>query len=55
MTERYTFDWDELQKNVQNYIKSMNFGYKKELKTKNVQYINSFASFLNQDTMIFSN
>lgn len=32
--------------NVQNYIKSLNFGYRKELNKKKVKYLNAFAEFV---------
>ena len=31
---------------IQNYVKSINFGYRVQLREKKVDYINSFASFV---------
>lgn len=38
-------NWEVLRNNVQNYIKSINFGYKSRLSEIGVDYINAFASF----------
>lgn len=32
--------------NVQNYIKSLNFGYRKEMMKKKVKYVNAFAEMV---------
>lgn len=37
--------------NVQNYIKSLNFGYRKELVKRKVKYYNAFAEFLDSKTV----
>ena len=36
---------------VQNYIKSLNFGYRKVLKEKNVTYLNAYAQFVDAHTV----
>lgn len=36
---------------VQNYVKSMNWGYRVQLKSKNVSYINAFGSFADAHTI----
>jgi ribosomal protein L6P/L9E len=38
-------DWGVLRENIQNYIKGINFGYKKKLKEIEVDYINARAAF----------
>lgn len=37
--------------NVQNYIKSSNFGYKSELKENGIDYINALATFKDANTI----
>lgn len=32
--------------NVQNYIKSLNFGYRKEMNKKKVKYLNAYAELV---------
>lgn len=39
--------WSTLTHNVQNYIKSINFGYKTKMQEVGVDFINSFAEFEN--------
>ncbi|GAB5367395.1 hypothetical protein AAMO2058_001226500 [Amorphochlora amoebiformis] len=39
--------WETLITNVQKHIESLNEGYEDQLKDKNVEYINAFASFVN--------
>ncbi|KAL4431921.1 hypothetical protein ABPG74_012733 [Tetrahymena malaccensis] len=46
--------WQHLVNNVQSYIKSINFGYKKSLGELNIDYVNAFASFYDKNTLIFS-
>ncbi|XP_049805930.1 thioredoxin reductase 1, cytoplasmic-like [Schistocerca nitens] len=40
-----THDWAKLVEEVQNYIKSLNFNYRKELRTNKITYHNAFAEF----------
>ena len=44
-------DWSHLVSNVQNVIKSMNFGYRVSLRDEKVQYINAKASFIDKHTL----
>jgi len=44
-------DWSTLVENVQNHIKSINYGYRVQLKQKNVQYINEYAKFIDSHTI----
>merc|ERR1711991_316779 len=37
--------WETLQKNVENYIRSLCFGYVTDLRSKEVKYVNGFARF----------
>jgi thioredoxin reductase (NADPH) len=39
-------NWTNMVNEVQNYIKSLNFGYRKVLKEKNVTYLNAYAQFV---------
>lgn len=43
--------WTALRDNVQDYIKSLNFGYRTELAAKGVTYINGFGRFKNAHTI----
>lgn len=39
-------NWDQLKDNVQNHIKSLNFGYRVSLREKGVTYLNSLGKFV---------
>ena len=39
-------DWKKMVSNVQNHIKSLNFGYRVEMRNKSVKYINALGKFL---------
>ncbi|KAL0271435.1 UNVERIFIED_CONTAM: hypothetical protein PYX00_008532 [Menopon gallinae] len=43
--------WELMVENIQNYIKSLNFGYRKELNKRKVKYYNAFAEFLDSKTV----
>lgn len=47
--------WDVLVENVQNYIKSLNFGYRKELNKRKVKYLNAFAEFVTPHRLKLTN
>ena len=47
-------DWGTLRENIQNYIKGINFGYKKKLKQIDVDYVNARAAFKDAHTVAFS-
>ena len=38
-------------KSIQQYIKKLNFGYKSDLRSKNVKYFNCFAKFVDCNTL----
>lgn len=40
--------WEVMVENVQNYIKSLNFGYRKEMNKRHVKYLNGFGEFINE-------
>jgi thioredoxin reductase (NADPH) len=44
-------DWSTMVTQVNNYIKSLNFAYKNDLKSKKVQYINAFGKFRDANTI----
>jgi thioredoxin reductase (NADPH) len=41
----YQHSWEKLRENVQDYIKGLNFGYRVQLREKNVTYLNKLGSF----------
>ncbi|CAG0878856.1 unnamed protein product [Darwinula stevensoni] len=43
--------WEDLVMEVQNYIGSLNWGYRVALRDKNVDYFNAFASFVDPHTV----
>jgi thioredoxin/glutathione reductase (selenoprotein) len=38
-------NWEKMRNNVQDYIASLNWGYRVQLREKSVDYVNSYASF----------
>lgn len=48
-------DWSKLVEKVQNNIKSSNFKYRVELRTKGVNYINSYGRFVDNHTLELEN
>lgn len=46
-----TFDWSQMVKSVNSYIKSINFKYKVELRDKKVKYENLLGSFVDEHTL----
>lgn len=45
------FNWEQLVERIQDNIKSSNFKYRVELRTKKVEYINAYAKFVDQHTL----
>jgi len=43
--------WDKMVTNIDNYIKSLNWNYKTELRSKKVKYYNKFATFVDPHTL----
>lgn len=41
-----THNWDTMKTAVNNYIGSLNWGYRVSLRDKNVNYVNSYAEFV---------
>lgn len=38
-------NWEKMVEEIQNYVKSLNFGYRKALREKSVTYLNAYAQF----------
>lgn len=49
--EGTSFNWEVLVEQCQGYIKTLNFGYKSELKSERVEYINALGSFTDANTV----
>ena len=47
-------DWVVLRQNIQDYIKGINFGYKKKLKEIGVDFIDAKATFKDKHTVSFN-
>ncbi|KAG8468147.1 hypothetical protein KFE25_007199 [Diacronema lutheri] len=46
-----THNWERMVENVQMHIKSINFGYRSELMSESVKYLNSYAVFKDAHTV----
>lgn len=44
-------NWERMVENVQMHIKSLNFGYRSELMSEGVKYLNSYAAFKDEHTI----
>lgn len=44
-------DWNILTENIQNHIKSLNYGYRLQLNEKNIVYYNKYAKFINNHSI----
>ncbi|XP_066554463.1 thioredoxin reductase 3 [Amia ocellicauda] len=44
--EKVTHNWDTMKKAITSYIGSLNWGYRVQLRDKNVNYVNSYAEFV---------
>jgi thioredoxin reductase (NADPH) len=44
-------DWSTLQPLIGNYIKSLNFSYKVQLRSANVTYLDGLAQFIDEHTI----
>lgn len=43
-------NWQDMTLNVQNHIKSLNFGYRSEMLKNQIKFFNAYASFVNNNT-----
>jgi len=46
-----THNWETMRENVQNHIKSLNWGYRVQLREKKVNYLNKLGSFVDAKTI----
>ena len=44
-------DWNALQESVSTHIRTLNFGYTVQLRTKAVKYLNAYAKFVDPHTL----
>jgi pyruvate/2-oxoglutarate dehydrogenase complex dihydrolipoamide dehydrogenase (E3) component len=44
-------NWTNMVDEIQNYVKSLNFGYRKVLKENTVTYLNAYAQFVDAHTV----
>jgi thioredoxin reductase (NADPH) len=49
--ENSKHDWSTMQTLIGNYIKSLNFSYKVQLRSANVTYLEGLAQFLDEHTI----
>ncbi|XP_071946291.1 thioredoxin reductase 2, mitochondrial-like [Antedon mediterranea] len=49
--ENITHDWSKMVENVQNHVRSLNWGHRVQLKDKNVEYLNAKGSFVDENTV----
>ena len=43
--------WEDLRQGVQDHIGSLNWGYRVQLRDNNVKYLNSYAQFIDANTI----
>jgi thioredoxin reductase (NADPH) len=53
--DKVPFNWETLSNNVQDYIGSLNFGYRTELRDKHVEYLNEYGVFVDPHTLECTN
>lgn len=51
LTVSVLHNWTNMVNEVQNYVKSLNFGYRKVLREKTVTYLNAYAQFVDAHTV----
>lgn len=44
--EKLTHNWNSMVSNIQDYVKSLNWGYRVALQDKNVKYLNAYGEFV---------
>jgi len=54
-TNEITVDWEKLVNGVQDYIGSLNWGYRVALREKKVNYVNGYAEFIDAHTVETTN
>jgi len=53
--KRKQHNWATTIENIQNHIKSLNYGYKHDLKNNNIDYFNMYAKFIDPNTIECTN
>jgi thioredoxin reductase (NADPH) len=51
LTVSVLHNWTNMVNEVQSYVKSLNFGYRKVLREKTVTYLNAYAQFVDAHTV----
>ena len=49
-----THNWDTMRDNIQNYIGSLNFNYRVQLRDKKVDYLNAYGTFVDRNKLLVS-
>ena len=52
--QKHEHEWATLRENVQNHIKSVNFGYKSKLRELDIDYVNALAKFEDERHVVFN-
>ncbi|KAA0194699.1 Thioredoxin glutathione reductase [Fasciolopsis buskii] len=52
--EKINLDWNQIVENVGNHIRSLNWGYRTQLRDINVEYINAFAELVDPHTVKYT-
>ena len=50
-TEKPKHNWEKMISNINNHIRSINFGYKKDMKNKKITFYEEYASFIDAHTV----
>jgi len=50
-TEKKEHNWNKMVSQIQDYIASLNYGYKSDLRSEKVEYINAYGSFTDDHTV----
>lgn len=54
LNENTNFKWEKMVKSINNYIRSLNWSYKKQLTSLGIEYINSYAMFVDDHTIKYT-
>lgn len=49
--EKVEHDWNKMVEGIQNHIGSLNWGYRVALRDKKVEYLNAYATFVDEHTL----
>lgn len=52
--ETVQHSWETMRENIQNYIGSLNFNYRVQLRDKKVEYINGYGQFVDKHKLVVS-